>query len=340
MKIRNLRLMAEATEPPAASSASSSTTETPPSEIHDLAGNVVDTSGGDTGGNDTGDDLTVGSDAASTEKWLLDMENASTEDGEALGQPAVPATETPAQSVTTAPAVVTPATPAVTAPATPATPAAGVTTTPVTPAAPATPVTPPVDTAETVEQRRLAAEQAVQQHEERLAQYYALPEDLAAQLQTEPELALPKLAAKMHMAVINEAMARLNLMLPQSLESYNQVQRAETQAKDAFYQRWPTLKNYEEQVLQMGRMFRQTNPNALPEEALDRVGKMVHMALGLPLPAEAGHTPSATPVTPPAAPRAGFRPATVGAGGTAAPAAVSTNPYEQLAEDFKAEADG
>lgn len=200
---------------------------------------------------------------------------------------------------------------------------------------------PPAQTAQTAqavetEAERLAqAQRLAEAHEAKLAEHYTLPAELAAQLDTEPEVVLPKLAAKVHMAVVNEVLARVNQHLPAALNSYNTMQATEAKAKSDFYSRWPGLAQYESQVLQIGAMFRQANPNASQEEALDRVGRMTYLALGLEVPGGAPiQTPPAsnTVVTPPRS--AGFRPATVGSGGAPVTAPVSDNPFVQLANEM------
>lgn len=177
-----------------------------------------------------------------------------------------------------------------------------------------------------------------------LEQAYALPDDLAAQMETEPEKVLPKLAAQLHMAVEHAVYARLSATVPQMMHVLSTQQEAERGAKDAFYSRWPDLKEYEPQVLQIGQMFRSANPNATPQEALERVGQMVYVALGKTVPGAPAGTPPATPPAsgrPPASPpqvpstpaRPGFTPAMPGGGG-AAPPPKDANPFTQIAEEL------
>jgi hypothetical protein len=102
-------------------------------------------------------------------------------------------------------------------------------------------------------------------------------------------------------------------------------------AQAEFYKAWPSLKGYDKQVLQVGALFRQLNPNATPQEAIERIGKVVHEALGIAIPAPGAAAP-ASPAVPaaPAKPAAPFRPAG-GSGASPAPA-PSGNEFEAMAE--------
>lgn len=151
-----------------------------------------------------------------------------------------------------------------------------------------------------------------------LEEYYKLPDDMAARLQTEPELVLPQMAAKVHVAVVRGIQQYLATQLPSYIEHTTRMTAAEAKAKTAFYEANPDLTGYEEQVLQAGRTFRQMNPNAAPEVAIKAIGNLVRAAMGLQSPAPGGGMPS-TPgaSSAPAAPA--FRPA--GGGHSAAPVA-------------------
>lgn len=189
------------------------------------------------------------------------------------------------------------------------------------------------------------ARAAAERVEGELTEYYKIPDEMAEQLRTEPEVALPKLAAKLHQTVLGNVLMQVNAMLPRAMMEFSQVQRAETEAKSVFYERWPGLKDYEPQVLQAGRMFKAMNPQATREQALEGVGAMVYAAMGMQVPgasasavvpaAAAGTTPTA------AAPaRAAFRPAAPGGGTPAGAPPRSGNEYERIAEEFLEEDQG
>jgi hypothetical protein len=202
-------------------------------------------------------------------------------------------------------------------------------------AAPAvTPQAPKPKTPEEEAAEKQRAEELLAQRTAELETFYRLPEDLAGQMQTEPEVVLPKLAAKLHMAVREAVMQDIQRDIPGMLHGVQEIQRREAASKEAFYSANPDLKGYEQQVLQVGMFFRQSNPNATPDEAIERIGNMTRMALGLP--PKAGGTPP--PAAPPSAATpsrpAPFRPAAPGAAGPAAAPAPSGNPFEALAEEF------
>jgi hypothetical protein len=199
---------------------------------------------------------------------------------------------------------------------------------------PAEPQAPKPKTPEQEAAERQAAEELLATRTAELETFYRLPEDLAGQMQTEPEVVLPKLAAKLHMAVREAVVQEVRRDLPVMFQGMQEVQRREAASKEAFYKANPDLTGYEPQVLQVGMFFRQSNPNATPDEAIERIGNMTRMALGLP-PKAGGAPPPAAPSTAATPTRpAPFRPAAPGAAGPAAAPAPSGNPFEALAEEF------
>lgn len=237
--------------------------------------------------------------------------------------PPAPAAATPASPVPATPAATAaPAVPVV--PAVPATPA-------VTPATPATPqpaaAAPEVPgaPAQTPEQRQAEEEKLTSQ----LVEYYKFDEATAAQLQSEPELVLPKLAAQMHVAMMKGMVNMMTQFVPQIVATHTQRATREESSKNMFFAAYPDLKGYERQILEVGAMFRRMNPTASPEEAVQRIGETVRAALGL--------TKAAVTTTPPAppvrAPGSTFRPA--GGGLPAGPNQITPdNPFTKLAEEL------
>jgi hypothetical protein len=178
----------------------------------------------------------------------------------------------PSAPATTPPAAEPPA-----QPVTPPTPAAeqpqGIQPEPVAPATPPQP-TAPQPTQEQVQ----AAERA---YAAQLENLYRFDEETALKLQTEPEKVLPALAAKLHLDVMKTVMSQMQGLLPQLVETQTESVKRNVQAKEQFYGAWPELKGYEQQVLQVGHMFRQLNPNASAEEAIKRIGELAMTSLGL-----------------------------------------------------------
>ena len=149
---------------------------------------------------------------------------------------------------------------------------------------------------------------------QRLAtEVYTFDEETAARLQTEPELVLPQLAARLQLQATRNALEAVQRMLPQIIPQMMQQTTTEKSAMEAFYGANPDLRQYHEQVLTAGKMFRKLNPKAKPEEAIKRIGDMVRMSLGLNAPAA---TPAASPAPAgkPAGRVAPHRPAQPGGG--------------------------
>lgn len=249
----------------------------------------------------------------------------------APAQPPAAAAPAPAPAPAAPAAPVVPAAPAAAAPATAPAPAPA-------PAAPPAPV--PAAPAETAEQQaarqkaeREATEKAAKEQFDSLVSSYALPEDLATKLQTEPEKVLPWLAAKVHESVVNRVTELMHGQLPSMIKTMQGVERAEAEAKKAFYDRWPALAAHEETVKRAGMMFRQLNPSAPPDKAIEAIGKMVCESLGLPI---AG-VPGAQPPAPPVASPAPYRP--TGGGGAPAGAPPQDNLFTQLAEEMLQDGD-
>lgn len=240
-----------------------------------------------------------------------------------------------------------PVTPVVPAPSTPATPTPPTTPT-LTPAASTTPtptpavaeippttpvaVVPPTQTAE----ERNAAE-ATQMAELRrgLEEAYKLPDEDLAALATEPELVLPKIAARIHEKLALNFQTAMQAMLPGMIHQVQQMQTQETQAKDAFFGAWPVLKAHEEHALRVAKLFRQANPDVKGPDAIKRIGEMTCLALGLSIPGTtATPTPSPTPTPTPAG--TVFRPAGGAGGGRGAPP-ESDNIFTQMANEIEAD---
>lgn len=235
---------------------------------------------------------------------------------------AIPAGEAPA-----APAA-SPSAPAAPVPS-PAPPQAAV---PAQPAAPATPPAAPVTPAITPEQIAEFRKKAL----EELEAHYKLPDDEAVALATEPEKVLPRLAARLQMQVMDEVARQLQRDLPLMLQTQQLGRETETKARGQFFGEWPGLAEHEAQVLEVGKMFRAANPQATPEMAIETVGRMTAMALGLDeavvrRKAESAPSP-ATAASPVPQPR---RPVGVGSAGGAPPPTSSSNIFEQFADDVK-----
>lgn len=158
--------------------------------------------------------------------------------------------------------------------------------------------------------------------DEQLIAHFAINDDDTLALQTEPEKVLPRMAAKLYKDTIATVMQQIHSQIPAMLQNYAQASTREMQAQQEFFTAWPELKEHSQQVLQMGVMYRQVNPKASPQEAVQRIGEMTMAALGLKR-AAVSEPPALS--QPPS-----FRPA--GAGRVATPA-PELNKWEKVMDD-------
>ena len=256
--------------------------------------------------------------------WLAESTSETDEAPESVApsaaKPAAPAkpAEVPAAAK---PAAATPAVAPAAIPAPASTPEAASVAQPAAVPAPAAAETPEAKTA------RVAAEAA---EEEKLfnglVEYYKIPDDQAAKLPTEPENVLPFMAAKLHQTIVKSVQQMLAQQLPQYIVQTNRVQESEKASRNAFYAKWPQLEKYEQQVLQAGAMFRQLNPNATTEQAIQAIGEIVSKSLNITVAAPGNGT--GTVAAPLAA--TGFIPAGGGGGGRTGPTKTEENEFTRM----------
>lgn len=278
-------------------------------------------------------DNAAGGDVAAVDNvddWGGELSNSADDDsgdgvqGEAKApkEEATPAAAAPAAKSAETPAAATAATPQAKVETPAATAAAAApAATPAQAAAPA-----PAETAEQTAARVAAQKAAEEKLFKDLEEYYKLPEDLAEKLQTEPENVLPHLAAKMHQSVLQGVQRFLEHSLPQYLTQHGTIVAAEAKAKAAFYEANPDLVQYEEQVLQAGRVYRQMNPQAPADKAIKAIADIVRASMGLTVVSGGGQQQVATSTT--------TAPAFTPAGSSGAPAGnrpAKMNEFEQLA---------
>jgi hypothetical protein len=112
---------------------------------------------------------------------------------------------------------------------------------------------------------------------------YALSPEDAVALQTEPEVVLPQIAARLHMQVLEHATALMGNLLPGMVERHANYHAREHEAKNLFTQVNPDLadEKYIPVIFQLGQAYRQVNPTASAQEASKAIGLMVRNALGI-----------------------------------------------------------
>jgi hypothetical protein len=211
--------------------------------------------------------------------------------------PAEPAPETPPVEPEVTPPVEPPATPPVeTPPATPEVPP-GQPTTPPEPEPTATPPveTPPVD----AKKQREDLEASLEQH-------FALNEEDALQLVTDPAKAFPKLQARMFADMWTQMSNMIYQALPTAIERNIREIEVRNDRVDAFFKAWPKLnkKDHGKTLAQVSKVYANVNPNATEEDVIKYVGMQVMLLHGMApdsVPVEPPQTPPGTP-TPPATP--------------------------------------
>lgn len=117
-----------------------------------------------------------------------------------------------------------------------------------------------------------------------LTNLYRLTDEEAENLQVSPETELPKLAAQLHLNMIEALHFGLQQQLPQMIEHVTVVKQQQQQAVNTFYEVWPQLKNeaYNETVLRTMQVYKQLNPNAPLEKVIQEGGAMAMAALRIP----------------------------------------------------------
>lgn len=163
----------------------------------------------------------------------------------------------------------------------------------------------------------------------KLERLYELTEEEANELRATPHLAMPKLAAKLHYETQLSTYNAITSILPGMMQIFADQQKAQAEAAETFYQRWPQLKGgqFEQTVVESLKAFRAANPKADRATAIERAGLLAMMTLGI--------NPQATPpppVTPPPAPPTPPRPAGAGSVGHVQPqGAPGSNPQGDIA---------
>lgn len=126
-----------------------------------------------------------------------------------------------------------------------------------------------------------------------LEKYYALDDDTAEALLSDPKTAMPKLLAKLHLAVMQNTYKTVLDRLPPLMEATAQTVKMQSAAEDRFYKSWPVFKQEDPAqrtvLMQYGQMFRQMNPAASEADFTKYVGAAAAAHLGLKMPARAAN---------------------------------------------------
>ena len=115
------------------------------------------------------------------------------------------------------------------------------------------------------------------------AQHYNLSEEQAEEFDTDPGAAIPKLAARLHMEVMQQSVAMIAQMLPQIMARVNTTQTREAAVVKQFFAKWPELVEHRDHVVRLGSVYNQMNPQASLEDFIRDVGAQVAVSMQVDL---------------------------------------------------------
>lgn len=202
-------------------------------------------------------------------------------------------------------------------------------------AAPAPEPAPTPSVTPTPEEQAAALAQLEQTVIGELQKLYALSPEEAAKLDEfdqKPSEYLPRLLARAHQNSYAHAYQAIMQAMPDMVQRITTARLEQERAENAFFTRWPDLKGQDEVVLRAIKTYRQMNPKAPVETAIEQAGVLAMISLGktpgVPA-APAASAPTAPTLTP-------ARPVMPG-GGTgvraAAPQSYEEAVFDQIIED-------
>lgn len=114
--------------------------------------------------------------------------------------------------------------------------------------------------------------------------YKLSPEDLEG-INTEPEKAIPKLLATVHVNAVQGVTRHIAQQMPAMVMGLMAAQVENTKREDAFFKAWPQLDREQHMpaIMQAGRVFKQMYPRATMTDFIRNVGAQVILAHGLHL---------------------------------------------------------
>lgn len=274
-----------------------------------------------------------GDDNAFDDAFLKGLEDEPTPSVEPAAPAAQPTAAPVAPAKTPSEPAATPAAAPAATPAATAQPAVAPEAAPVPAAAP--PAAQPASEQPAPTQAAPAAQDYVAQRRQQVdrlaAETYKLSDEDAEALDTTPSKALPRLAAQLHMQVLESAVAAVAQYLPRLIEEHSANKTASQKLEDKFTSMFPALKDHMEKVVPIARAYRQLNPTEEIDKVMKAVGEIAHNTLGI---AREAAAPAATPTAAPRAqPLPPFQPPVGGAPRASGTATPSKNPYEMLAMD-------
>ncbi|MDE0331004.1 MAG: hypothetical protein OXL41_03980 [Nitrospinae bacterium] len=126
-----------------------------------------------------------------------------------------------------------------------------------------------------------AIEAARLEYGERIADFYGslMTEELVEELQTSPETFMPKMAARMHLDIMDAVKQEIASSMPALMRQYSETETARSEAEDNFFAFWDQqgadLRPYRQDLERLSAAYRAVNPGASIEEFTRSVGAQV-----------------------------------------------------------------
>lgn len=162
---------------------------------------------------------------------------------------------------------------------------------------------------------------------------FALTEEEVLAYEDNPTEALSRMGAKLYYDAITATMARMAELVPRMILEYNTATTQASSKEDFFFSKWPQLdrEKHREDVIRIGKAYRQANPKASAEQFANDVGMMVSVSLGL------GNTPGQGGKKPAPQSNSGFKPALGGGGGmgNGSQQTQGQDPWSGMGMDFE-----
>lgn len=143
----------------------------------------------------------------------------------------------------------------------------------------------------------------------RIAEQYQLSEEEADLIATDPAKVMPQLMAKAFVDVYEAVFHAVTRQLPTMISSTTNIQHTVKEREQSFYSAHPELQEYitqhpasTQQLAAIGAFWRQQNPDASVEQAIEGIGKMAKVMLGIEAQA-ATAAPTPAPAPKPKLPR-------------------------------------
>lgn len=157
-------------------------------------------------------------------------------------------------------------------------------------------------------------------------QVYVLDEPTREKLDTNPSEVIPMLAGRLHMQILTAAVTQMANMFPQMLAEHSERNTIVQQRESSFFTQFPDLAGHKETVQRMAMAYRNANPSASLEQAVQEIGTMSRVSLRLPVGGNIA-PPQGQQMTPPVVPTA-----VRGGGGAMLPAATASV-WDELISD-------